>query len=922
MSHVLSHLPSTFDSLDARIVQYKYAITKLELLIAAVDSMLGNVGASDTSTNSPTPLVLVQYLVHLLAAMFAINDAGFAPRLAQLELFRPIKPAVFAAVPISQVVTHVPYDVKDVDVVPLQALPRAAMSVLCLRSFRAALVACLEGYRRRYANALREINLPQYMTDLDVLFREELFGTADLDLTLQCRVHPSFQLDLGPDAPVDDAADAALVDMDLQALFSLQTLLGPMMARMAPLIAKYREIRQKPSAQQAAALDTLPYPSYLLHRVLFWALRLNDLYSVVRRFGRHVILGNAAHLHDSGFIAWAPNPAQFRAAVADMDDCFTAAKKNGVLVATITRFLRMRPTDARTVVEFIVFVHQSATYLDSMARRLRDFGTMWLAGELAFRKHHGLPTARLEKLDELVRGDAEARARPRHILRPSSGSAGSKEKVSGVTSTGNAKAGNEKTENKADDSSSAGSKANTEATLGSKTASNGTATANGVTSGVAASSSISRGIPRIQTTRAPSSDSVGAASAASVALNGSITSDKGSPSVSSGSSSSTGSHKYTLARGDSASSAAGVAAVAAASAPQTAASPTKSLSTSGSNELVRTRSSPARPRRPQSMIFLQSSALASSLQVDTNAKADSDTETASSSAPGGRRRSNSQPLSLNAAATAALKLPTSPLSPSASVRRASKKPPARPLKAVAETPAAPTRTAAQKFQQHLRDAERSGTLMRHERDTFTNVVFDPSNPTALRLRRQAEKLVSLQSSQQQPPNSPPSVPQVPLASTLQRTGHLESSLHRTTQLAAAQGAGSLLGSAAGPQRITVAQVTRRNTKRNSKLMEVPDSRPSADSVGSDSTPTSSTSDSLRRVRFTGVPAYTPAEDAPSTHASRILKNFATFKVPLINRASHAAFRKKEVLLKKEESLSFRQQLHPPAGACVSLTPLR
>ena len=116
---------------------------------------------------------------------------------------------------------------------------------------------------------------------------------------------------------------------------------------------------------------------------------------------------------------------------------------------------------------------------------------------------------------------------------------------------------------------------------------------------------------------------------------------------------------------------------------------------------------------------------------------------------------------------------------------------------------------------------------------------------------------------------------------------------------------------------TRSQVTKLNTQRNSTVVQLDevslDSRSEQSSSSSQTRSTSGESQDVsltngKKVRFAGVPAYTPAEDAPSTYASRILKNFAPSKTSIIPGTS--AFKKKDQQLKKEESFSFRQQLHP------------
>lgn len=63
--------PGYIDSLDAKIIQYQYNITKIQNLIPAIQKLAANASESKE-------LPLVQYAVLLCGSIFAINEEYLA----------------------------------------------------------------------------------------------------------------------------------------------------------------------------------------------------------------------------------------------------------------------------------------------------------------------------------------------------------------------------------------------------------------------------------------------------------------------------------------------------------------------------------------------------------------------------------------------------------------------------------------------------------------------------------------------------------------------------------------------------------------------------------------------------------------------------------------------------------------------------
>lgn len=282
------------------------------------------------------------------------------------------------------------------------------------------------------------------------------------------------------------------------------------------------------------------------------------------------------------------------------------------------------------------------------------------------------------------------------------------------------------------------------------------------------------------------------------------------------------------------------------------------------------------PTRPQLMVFQSANHSLTSLPGSVHQKL-----MAEAAPAGGRRRSNLQPttpletlLPSAAALGAASALRSASRSPQG-VRRAglvSRPSPAKPLVVVQEetSPSKPSAlTANQRLQQHLKHAARQGSLMTQHRETMSSVVFDPNAPQSVNLRRPPPPLLP-QLRVLPPPEAPPAAAATPAAA----------------------------------RPATRDQVTRSNTRRNSIQPPATPGLPVSSSVltlDSALTTTTASAGVQKRVRFTGVPEYSEAEDAPTSYSSRILKNFAVFKTPSPSKP----LKRKDHMFKTEESMLFR-----------------
>ncbi|CAN3370965.1 hypothetical protein DICA3_F36884 [Diutina catenulata] len=740
-----------FTSQDARVVQHVYAIAKLELVLAHIDEMKRRSGA----------IVLLHYLTCCTPGVFYIADQALSQRVDYVSHYQLFKTSPPPAIP-DKTFTHVVYDHQDTPVVPVDDLPPVAMSEKCVAAFEGLCKQVLAAYRRRLDLAKPD---PAYVSVL-----RHLVGLTPSDFDTAPPAAYSYVL---PDPALladDTFSEALLIDLDIRAVLMGCLQWRRVLKRTAPVITSYKGLS-----------DLKKPPPKALNEVIALTVRLNDMYTCVRRLGRQIYLSNYTHLTDQKFLFQSKNAPHIRSCMTKLDGLFNSNKRNGTLVAALTRVFMRHQTacfaaNSKTCRDFANFLNQGWTAVDQAVTALQEFALAWVGAELKFRAAYGLPRKVLTEIYQ------------EHV--PPLRTANQKRMV-GVG-------------------------------------------ANAAVAGIVS------GNPTAQARPSPP---------------GSVRGSRSS-----------------------------------------------SVSSQSSQSSLRKKSSPMRPLRKND----SSSSLST---MDSLKPAPS---------PPSRVRSNSSPGSSAFAATsgaaAALKQksPVAARSPMGRTtvspqpqRRSepltvSSKNVQKQLLAVAEE--SPRLTANQRLQQHLRQGAKQGDLVTQQRKAMVPVTFDPAHPSDTVIRRSNGTA-----------ETAPQPLHDPLAGSLPPGGLPPGQVTLPAGIIAPKEftQPTFLGKPT-PRDVQ----TRRNTARNSVLIDdasAPVSESSA-SPECSSTELSASSSVKKMVRFTGVPEYSEEEDMPTNYANRILKNFAVItRGPAQSAAnamrSHAAVRRKDFLLKKEESLQFRNQLH-------------
>lgn len=397
------------DSLDAKIIQYQYALAKLRPLLASLKKL-----------TTVQDLPLIHYIILLAGNLFAINEAPFIARLKILAAYKLFKPQ---PITISSVVTHVPYDNQDVPVVPLEDLPSVESGVRCLKQLDYVVSNCIHGYLKRLALARTQRDNDTLVTDLDALVQTCVFS-GDIDLGLGIGSDPGecpFLFSLPGNTSDGTVVEATLIDMDIKTLFSITKGIDASLQFLRPQIGQLKDLKLVPKPRQQAAFAKLPHNAYTLHKVLMWIFRLNDLYLVLRAFGRKIYLSNYQHLYDQKFLTISKLSNYFRSQLLrEVDDLFNTTKKNGILIANLTRFIRansVHENNLKNVLDFSNFLTQALALVDASNKKFREFGVNWVLAEITFRNAYNLPVAVLNRIEGEVRPSPPS-AKPRTLEPP------------------------------------------------------------------------------------------------------------------------------------------------------------------------------------------------------------------------------------------------------------------------------------------------------------------------------------------------------------------------------------------------------------------------------------------------------------------------------------------------------------------------
>ncbi|ODQ82502.1 hypothetical protein BABINDRAFT_159078 [Babjeviella inositovora NRRL Y-12698] len=313
------------DSLDTKIIQYSASILKLEKLIERFAQL-----SSKTLVQTGV-LPLLQYITLLPGSAFNLNDT-FVSHLARLSDWDfSSLPSPGIKLPGSTNTVQVTYDDRDFPLHALRAVPRAADGATGVRVLDKMCRDLLALYVKRLTLAKSEraaYRIPDSTgapIPLDIAAIRDILEPQEIDAVFD---------DLFITPGGDDAL-ATLQDMDLKALSVINAAVNKTAGRFKAELVLLTAIRSN-----SQAIRLLPHWEYTVHRIAAYAFRINDLYILVRRAARRAYVSHYAHLHETKFLHYSLDTHGFRVLLTACDEQFNNARKNGVLIATITRLIR------------------------------------------------------------------------------------------------------------------------------------------------------------------------------------------------------------------------------------------------------------------------------------------------------------------------------------------------------------------------------------------------------------------------------------------------------------------------------------------------------------------------------------------------------------------------------------------------------
>ncbi|KAI3405273.2 hypothetical protein KGF56_001922 [Candida oxycetoniae] len=869
----LIYKPTMIASLDCKILQYQYGMYKLEHLIAGLKKLQGC---------STSELPLLHYIVLLTGNTFSINEKAFDLKFEQLSQFKTTQ---LGTINITATASHIPYDITDLQISALDHLPSTQNAKQCLKQLEALSHVCLQGYEKKLASAKLEKsttfkgekNENSYYNEIDRILKADIFHN-DIDLTFSLQDATFPQTSEKELLENQNYQEATLIDMDIKALFVI--------------------VRQfeTPLKQIRSTIDELKKPKddpYALHKVFLITHRLNEIYTIIRRFGRKTYLSNHQHLFDSKFLFHHGNAANFKSVLLkNMDEYYNSMKKNGTLIANITRLIRQDSKfeiNHKNILNYINFANQGLNICEKSLNILRDFGLSWIIAELKFRRIYHLPKQNLyviyqsvpELKDQTQTSQSQSQHSQQHSQQPQDGQQPqAKQSVPAI----NGKTTSIERSLKKLDFSEGGRRSRSSSV--SSITSNGSNSSTGLMRRASITSSTKPNLTNVQ----------GRVSSPRSRPNSMMILQEGSKS----NKTDTGeSPNISALNSDSPVS------------PQNRkrwniqhTTVKDTLAASGAAAAVNRSNNNTSIRSPLSKRQDATEQTKDTLDGHQPAKVKSKSSVTGTGTGMGPSRITKKLLAVDDEAKKDDAIGTNP-----------------------------KLSASQRFSQHVKHAAKSGTLMTQQRETLTSVTYDPNTSSRSPMRRCNE--LSRESNNGPISLSPPGE---------QLQTHAQTQAH--TQ----------------PRNKTRDQVTKQNTHHNSHIPDnfvIPDDGSTSTTATTTSTVTSSSTDStgysstveeaqeaeaeaekeeggeggetlksseiddtitvsdakiqpettttviLKRVRFTGVPDWTEAEDAPTKYSHALLRNFAYFRHPNKSSTKKSHYFSKSDQLLSEESLSFR-----------------
>ncbi|KAG7920843.1 hypothetical protein KL927_000087 [Ogataea polymorpha] len=347
------------DSLDARILQYRYASQKILKLVENVKFLV-------KTCSQEKKIAFTKYIILLNGCIFNVNDNIYrrSEILINGNKFNPAQ-----SIEPSPNIGAVSFDCMDnstnYDTTKLR-LPTVRQSLDTLKLLELLLINTFEIYDHKWKIAMNDRSSQETKKD------KPLFTLDDISDVLEFPELQSMQL-LIDDEPENTSADAK-ADVYLRSI-DLKSLKVNLANFELAMDAFRDRIDALGRCKVKENLLSSPRYKYILQRSFLLLLHLADFYGVVRKFGKVLYHNNSFYFEN-----YARTSESLRVVMRNFEVYFNQSKKNNLLLAAITKITRngslmaVRPDH---IVELYKVSDDAHSLLSTMVFVLRRFQAEW-----------------------------------------------------------------------------------------------------------------------------------------------------------------------------------------------------------------------------------------------------------------------------------------------------------------------------------------------------------------------------------------------------------------------------------------------------------------------------------------------------------------------------------------------------------------
>ncbi|AOA63549.1 hypothetical protein PP7435_CHR3-0493 [Komagataella phaffii CBS 7435] len=324
------------DSLDCKILQYRYGLTKLDKMIREVRCLKIKAKMKQFIPNQ-------HYIMLLSGNVFNVQEQ-LLTRLSLLVNDRSFNSNQVINPPV--VTKPINYDVIENlnDLTVSAKPPNLKDSLQSLDLFENLCMNAVQIYNKKIAQATNERNALRTPDITGTPVAMDIKQLEDLMLPLELSIIPNLITTNNRTQTTQESIDIALRNFEIYLVGQVV----PAIERSLNALGTF--IKQLETIKSVNQLVNTPHHQYLNHRIFITLLRLADLYSIMRKIGSRI----AAHNYENWTTLLKYNNA-LKKPIIEADVFFNQSKKNGILLSLINRLTRqgcVEPVRVSTAIEY------------------------------------------------------------------------------------------------------------------------------------------------------------------------------------------------------------------------------------------------------------------------------------------------------------------------------------------------------------------------------------------------------------------------------------------------------------------------------------------------------------------------------------------------------------------------------------------